>query len=109
MILAVSTFHVGAVCFGVVIGWIVYRTLRRTDVVAISDIATVIGAVGGGAVLAIFDDRDSFGWYAIGLAAGFFSYLIISLLISSTETARWMGGAEVTERVIVERRTVDNP
>ena len=38
----------GAVCFGVIIGWVTYRTLRRTgETVAVSNIASVVGAVGG--------------------------------------------------------------
>lgn len=71
-----SAAELGSVLFGVVIGWVTYRTLaRRTGDVNMSDIATVVGAVGGGAVLAIFDDDHLFGLYAIGLAIGFFSYI----------------------------------
>ena len=37
----------GALCFGWVIGWVTYRTLRRREGGAgISDIGAVIGAVG---------------------------------------------------------------
>ena len=84
---------IGAVLFGVVIGWITYRTLvRRTGAVNLSDIATVIGAVGGGAVLAIFKSPHLFGLYSIGLACGFFAYLIVfSLLNGKAETAKRMG------------------
>jgi uncharacterized membrane protein YeaQ/YmgE (transglycosylase-associated protein family) len=71
---------VGAVCFGVVIGWITYRTLRRSkETVAVSDIATVVGAVGGAAVTALFDQPKLFGWYSVGLAAGFFLYLLLAV------------------------------
>ena len=73
-----SVEEVGAVCFGVVIGWIVYRTLRRSDKTAVSDIATVLGAVGGAAVTGIFDVPRLFGFYAIGLAFGFFLYLLLA-------------------------------
>ena len=77
-----DVFNIGAVCFGLVVGWITYRTLaRKGDRAAISVLASVIGAVGGGAVLGIFDRGDSFGYYAIGLAAGFFGYLISSFLL----------------------------
>jgi hypothetical protein len=69
---------IGAAGFGIIIGWITYRTLRRTgETVALSNIATVIGAVGGGAVTALFNSPDLFGWYCIGLFIGFFSYLIL--------------------------------
>jgi len=67
----------GAVCFGLVVGWVVYRTLRRqADQTQLGDIATVIAAVGGGAVTGLFDSATLFGWYAIGLAVGFFLYLV---------------------------------
>jgi hypothetical protein len=37
----------GAACFGVVVGWITYRTLRRrAGGVELSAISSVIGAVG---------------------------------------------------------------
>src|SRR4051812_5269728 len=89
-----DVFNAGAVCFGLVIGWVTYRTLRRTSAVGLADIATVIGAVGGGAVLGIFDRGDSFGWYAIGLAAGFFGYLVLTLALDPPGTVKWMGGDE---------------
>jgi O-antigen/teichoic acid export membrane protein len=73
---------VGALAFGIVIGWVTYRTLRRrTDAVGLSDIATVIGAVGGAAVTALFDTDDLFGAYCIGLFIGFFVYLIGAVTI----------------------------
>ena len=80
---------VGAICFGVIVGWVTYRTLRRVgETVAISNIASVVGAVGGAAVTGAFKG-DLFGWYCIGLAAGFFSYLILgSTLLKDQE---WLG------------------
>jgi hypothetical protein len=84
-------FNIGAVCFGVVIGWITYRTLRRLEATSISDIASVIGAVGGAAVLGILKRGDSFAWYAIGLTAGFFGYLIVNLIFDPKTTIGWMG------------------
>jgi NhaP-type Na+/H+ or K+/H+ antiporter len=93
---ASTVFDIGAICFGLVIGWITYRTLRRSDAAAVSDIATVIGAVGGGAVLGIFKLGDSFGWYAIGLAVGFFGYLGVSLKMEPALTRTWMSGHDRT-------------
>jgi hypothetical protein len=47
------------------------------------DIAVVIGAVGGAAVLALFPAQSElFGAYGIGLAAGFFIY--VGFLIVAT-------------------------
>ncbi|MFI8520048.1 hypothetical protein ACIGEZ_19795 [Streptomyces sp. NPDC085481] len=91
---------IGAGLFGFVIGWITYRTLRRrTGPALLSDISTVIGAVGGAAVAALpFDDPDMFGVYAIGLGAGFFAYLGIAFAVPSKNTGDqdkeppgWMG------------------
>ena len=80
---------IGAGCFGLVIGWITYRTLRRkAQATRLSDIASVIGAVGGAAVTALFKSETLFAAYSIGLAIGFFAYLIVSLLIKDNG---WMG------------------
>ena len=81
---------IGALCFGVVIGWVTYRTLRRQgETVAVSNIAAVIGAVGGGAVTGLFT-ADLFAWYAIGLAGGFFLYLILGHTVF--KDSPWLGG-----------------
>ena len=68
----------GALAFGIIIGWRVYFTDRyRTAAVDFSDIATVIGIIGGGAILALFQaGTDLFGAYGVGLAIGFFAYHI---------------------------------
>jgi hypothetical protein len=73
---------IGAVAFGLVIGWITYRTLRRRkDPAQLSDLSAVIAAISGGAVTAVpFDDPDVFAAYSIGLAVGFFGYLLASSL-----------------------------
>ena len=93
-----STAGVGAVFFGIVVGWVTYRTLvRRTDAVVLEDIATVIGAVGGAAVVGLYDDKTLFGLYAIGLAVGFFAYLgLFWKLNGPAKTGPVMGGASRT-------------
>lgn len=79
---------VGALCFGLVVGWITYRTVRRkAGATALSDIATVIGAIGGAAVTALFASGDLFGAYSIGLAIGFFGYFIVALAIEGKAEA----------------------
>jgi NhaP-type Na+/H+ or K+/H+ antiporter len=83
----------GAVCFGMVIGFVTYRTLRRShESVSLSNIATVIGAVGGAAVTALFQSSQMFGAYCIGLAAGFFLYLILAETVIDNST--WLGGRD---------------
>jgi hypothetical protein len=76
-----------------VIGWITYRTLRRKEgTTQLSDLATVIGAVGGAAVTKLFDEPDLFGAYSIGLAVGFFLYFAVAVKTEGKDSAaKWMG------------------
>ncbi len=74
----------GAFGFGLVIGWFLYFVNRyRRDDVTFGDLTTVIGAVGGAAVTALFGDAspDLFGAYGIGLASGFFGYFIVLIML----------------------------
>lgn len=84
----------GAACFGALIGWYVYYINRhRRDDVQMSDLVTLIGVIGGTAVLALFPARtDLFGAYGIGLAAGFFGYFLVLVFlvgVSRNFTADW--------------------
>jgi hypothetical protein len=86
----------GAGLFGIVVGWVTYRALRRSKSNGISDIAAVIGAVGGATVTAHFQaDTNAFGWYSIGLAIGFFGYLITAMLLTTStrldKVNEWLG------------------
>jgi hypothetical protein len=74
---------VGAGCFGVLLGWYVYFINRyRKGDVQLGDLATVIGVLGGAAVLALFPARtDLFGAYGIGLAIGFFGYFCVLIIL----------------------------
>lgn len=75
----------GAGAFGAIIGWYLYFVNRyRTGDVQISDITTVLGTIGGAAVLTLFDSKsDLFGAYGIGLAVGFFCYFLSLLVLVS--------------------------
>jgi hypothetical protein len=84
----------GAFGFGLLIGWYVYYINRyRTGDVQISDLVTVIGVIGGAAILALFKpESDLFGAYGIGLAVGFYLYflvLVLLVLVSKNFTADW--------------------
>lgn len=79
---------VGSICFGVVIGWITYYTMRKnTKERALADIMVIISALIGPAVLAVFPaptdeaKETMFGYYGIGLAMGFFTYYIVFVLL----------------------------
>jgi hypothetical protein len=69
----------GALAFGLVVGWFTYFVNRhRREDVSLADVATIIGALGGGAVLALFPEESAlFGAYGIGLAVGFFGYFML--------------------------------
>lgn len=82
-----SILMTGAACFGVVAGYIAYRTLVRTKETAVSDLAAVIAAIGGGAVTVLFDPKgEQFAWYSIGLLVGMAVFLILRLLIEVPRT-----------------------
>ena len=81
----------GAIFFGLMIGWISYRMLRLTaSTNMLSTIAIIIAAVGGAAVTTLLNDNTMFGWYAIGLVVGFLAYLAIGLtLYGKQELQPW--------------------
>ena len=83
----------GGACFGAVIGWITYRTIsRKATPVSLSDLATVLGVVGGGIVTGLFDQPDLFGAYSVGLFLGFFAYAATRLLLTRGKAAEeWLG------------------
>ena len=73
----------GAAGFGAIIGWYLYyiNRYRKADV-QLSDLVTLVGVLGGGAIMSIFPaNTDLFGAYGIGLFAGFFSYFLVLLIL----------------------------
>jgi hypothetical protein len=86
---------IGAGFFGIVVGWVTYGSLRRAKRNGLTDITTVIGAIGGAAVTKLFPtETGAFGAYCIGLAIGFFGYLLVYR--NAPEKARdWMGETPV--------------
>lgn len=84
----------GAGGFGLIIGWYVYYINRyRKGSVQFSDLTTLIGILGGGTILSLFEaGTDLFGAYGIGLAIGFFGYFIalcIMVNLSSKFNVEW--------------------
>jgi hypothetical protein len=73
----------GAGCFGVVLGWYVYYVNRyRKGDVQLADLVTLMGVIGGSAVLALFPAKsDLFGAYGVGLFLGYFGYLLVLLFM----------------------------
>lgn len=92
---ATSTIQLlGAGGFGAIIGWYVYFINRyRKGDVQFSDLTTLIGILGGGAILTLFPEQtDLFGAYGIGLFVGFFGYfsfLVTWVRISENFTVDW--------------------
>jgi NhaP-type Na+/H+ or K+/H+ antiporter len=87
--LVVALSSLGSIAFGIVVGWVTYGTLRRTQRTGLTDITTVIGAVAGAAVTALFPvETGAFGAYCIGLAIGFFGYLKAATKPNAPD---WMG------------------
>jgi len=84
----------GAGGFGALVGWYVYyiNRYRKSDV-QLTDLVTLLGVIGGGAVLALFPARsDLFGAYGIGLFGGFFAYFLVLVIlvgVSDNFTSDW--------------------
>ena len=106
---AVETSVVGgSLCFGAVIGWITYYTMRKnTRPRSLSDLTVILVALVGPAILAVFPApvaeirQTMFGYYGIGLASGFFLYYIMFLVLA------WAAPAEVLLSMgLVQRREV---
>jgi hypothetical protein len=81
-------------CFGMVVGWITYYTMRKnTKPRTLADITVIVSALVGPAVMAVFPapvegtKQTMFGFYGIGLAIGFFLYylLFVGLLWKAPE------------------------
>lgn len=89
------TISIGAVCFGIVVGFITYRTLVFKEGASIGDISAVVGAVGGG-VVTVWSDQggsDSFAWYSIGLLVGVVLYYLHTSLRGTPEAKGKLSGA----------------
>jgi hypothetical protein len=80
--------RLGAGGFGFLIGWNLYFVNRyRSGPVTLGDLASLVGTLGGTAVLALFPARsDLFGAYGIGLFAGFFGYFaLLAVLVARSK------------------------
>jgi hypothetical protein len=82
--------NLGAILFGVVIGWVTHKILARQEKPTWADLTAVLGAVAGAAVLALFPAQTIlFGWYAIGLFCGFFLYFVIWIVLARRGGIEW--------------------
>ena len=79
----------GSLCFGAVVGWITYYTMRRnTKPRALSDLTVIVAVLVGPAILTVFPvtlagaRQTMFGYYGIGLAFGFFAYYILFVVLA---------------------------
>ncbi|MFI5496724.1 hypothetical protein [Actinoplanes sp. NPDC051859] len=71
----------GAFFFGAVIGWNTYFINRYRGSVKLLDLLSLVGAVGGGAILALFPEQSRlFAAYGIGLFTGFGVYFLLLLI-----------------------------
>jgi bacteriorhodopsin len=88
----------GALVFGLVVGYITYRTLvRTTEATTISDLSAVVSAIGGGAVVKLYEPSStSFAFYAFGLLLGMVVFFgLFTALNGKAETAKVMGGESI--------------
>jgi hypothetical protein len=99
----------GAFGFGAVVGWFTYFVNRhRKEDVSLADVATIVGALGGAAVLV----PELFGAYGLGLAAGLFGYFgLLFLLVrrSPRWTLEWFLDGRKPKLEQDQRKSPDRP
>lgn len=95
----------GAFFFGMLLGWYLYYINRyRKEEIKLNDLITLIGALGGATVLALFPaESDLFGAYGTGLAVGFFGYFAVLVIC-----VRCSGGIFNSTWFLDGRKMVDN-
>jgi NhaP-type Na+/H+ or K+/H+ antiporter len=82
---------VGGLAFGLVVGWVTYGFVRRSDRNNLTDLSAIIGAIGGAAVAGLFQPATgAFAAYCVGLAVGFFGYLVFYMRFPDSAPA-WLG------------------
>ncbi|MFZ2998833.1 MAG: hypothetical protein WA071_00660 [Undibacterium umbellatum] len=81
---------IGAGCFGTVIEWVLRFVLAHSQEVTVSSLGTIVSAVGGAAITALFDrGGDMFAGYSVGLACGFFLHVLLFDIDPKTGTVTY--------------------
>lgn len=75
-----SAATLGPLLFGAVVGYLVHFLVRRNAKPGIADLASIIGAVLGAAVMKVLATPEATNWYLIGVGSGFFLYWVALLL-----------------------------
>jgi hypothetical protein len=85
---------IGCICFGTVIGWVLRYVLLFSKEITIASMSSIVSAVGGGAITALFDSKgEMFSYYSIGLALGYFTHvLLLDVDASGKIMYRWGSG-----------------
>jgi hypothetical protein len=99
--MSTTVVSAGAACFGIVVGYITYRTLVRNNGTGnsqISDLAAVIAAVGGGTVTTFLNGQktDAFAYYSMGLLGGMALYFGLSVVLRGKATWISVMGGEIS-------------
>jgi uncharacterized membrane protein YeaQ/YmgE (transglycosylase-associated protein family) len=80
----------GAFFFGLLLGWIAYRTLRlKAGTGVLADIVALAGVLVGAGITALFRSDVLFGLYSIGLTIGFLAYVVLDLLYGNQGASSW--------------------
>ena len=92
----------GAGALGLVLGWVLYFSIRgKAGQISVTEFAAIVAAVVGGTVTGtITGDPKMLGAYGLGLAAGFFALLILTALFVRKDkaTSSWTDALERSVR-----------
>lgn len=96
------TIFWGIFSIGFVFGYLLYYAVRHTKEFNIELLSVAIGAVGGATVIGLLGEYE--GWispYGLGLAAGFFFYLVLSIILIATGLADRFPGVRVLSQTLL--------
>jgi hypothetical protein len=103
----------GIFFMGFVFGYLLYYSVRHTKEFNIELLSSAIGAVGGGAVISLFEKTA--GWlgpYGIGIGCGFLFYLVLSLVLiltGQTQVVTGSGPVLLSKRILLARTLLGIP
>jgi len=102
---------IGALFFGAVVGWLTHNVYQKAELINVPWLASLIGAIGGGAIMAIFPHKTPmFGAYCIGLGLSFFLRAMLHPLRKAVEEQMALENLKDTERKNAKRarRKIEN-
>lgn len=77
---------IGALCLGIVMGWLVRYFIRRFEGYTPQTLSSVVSIIAGGLIIKVFEaDKTVWWFYPIGLFLGFVFYTVVVIKYGGTK------------------------